>query len=104
MWSSSISAMGSSGGRGGGAAATASRRVWRGSALAGARLRQPCTLPVLQLARERTVGPVDHRLALVDAVEDLDVGAAGDADLDLAHFGLAVPVEDEQDLDRARLG
>src|SRR6202048_5243455 len=103
MWSSSISAMESAGARSGGASATASRRVWRGSALAGAGLRQPCTLPVLQLARERAVGPGDHRLALVDAVEDLDVGAAGDADLDLAHLGLAVLVEHEQHLDRPGL-
>src|SRR5438309_6720317 len=60
-----------------GALATAALRVLLLSRL-GRRLELHA-LPVLQLAGERAVGTVDHRLPIIDPVEDLDVRPAGDA-------------------------
>src|SRR5882724_2316689 len=57
-------------------------------------------LSFLQLARQRPVRPVHHRLAFVDAGEDLHVGAAGDPRLHLAHLRHTVLVDDENHLDR----
>src|SRR3954470_9679957 len=70
----------------------------------GARLRflHLDGIAVLQLAGEGAVRSLDHLLALVDAVEDLDVGAAGDAGMHFPHLRLAV-LHHEDDLHRLRL-
>src|SRR5215813_345898 len=81
--------------------ATASLRALVAGPLAG--LLRLDLLPLLQLARERAVGAVHHRVALGDAGEDLHVGAAGDAGLHLAHLGHAVLVHHEDHLDRLGL-
>src|SRR6266576_3331702 len=57
---------------------------------------------ILQLAGECPVRTVDHLLALVDPVEDLDVGATRDARVHFAHLRLAV-LHHEDDLHRLRL-
>src|SRR4051812_31286727 len=99
MWSSSISAMSSPAVASG--SATAALRALVPGPLAG--LLRLDLLSLLQLARERAVRPVHHRLALRHPAEDLHVGAAGDARLHLAHLRHAVLVHHEHHLHRLRL-
>src|SRR5471030_939330 len=60
-------------------------------------------LTILQLAGERAVRAVDDGVSLDDAVENLDVGAARKTNMNLAHLGRAVLVDDEHHLDRLGL-
>src|SRR5437868_3518977 len=83
-----------------GASATAALRALLFSRLV--RLLYLDALTLLQLARERPVGPVDHRLAVLDALEDLDVRPAGDPRAHFPHLRLAV-LDHEDDLHRLRL-
>src|SRR5438067_7518668 len=95
-----MSAMNVSGGRSYGASATAALRALLFS---GFRRRLHFdALPVLQLARERPVWPVHHRLAVVDPLEDLDVGAARDTGAHFAHLRFPV-LHHEDDLHGLRL-
>src|SRR5947209_8227123 len=101
MWSSSISAIVSflRGRSSPSELATASLRALVGASRCALLLLLLHLLAFLQLARERPVRAVHHRLALVDAVEDLHVGAAGDAGVHLAHLRDTVLVHHEHHLD-----
>src|SRR5256885_3937175 len=101
IFSSSISAMRSPEvAAADGASATAALRALLFSRLVG--LLHLDALPLLQLARERPIGTVDHRLAGLEAVEDFDVGPPGDARAHFPHLGLAV-LDHEDDLHRLGL-
>src|SRR2546422_11026277 len=81
MWSNSMSAMGFSGRSV--ASATAALRALVAGPLTG--FLRLDLLTFLQLARERAIGAVHHRVALVHPAEGLHVGAAGDPGLHPAH-------------------
>src|SRR6267143_705004 len=101
IFSSSISAMCSPGVAAATALlATAALRALLFSRLA--RLLHLDALPFLQLAGERAVGPVDHGLAVLDPLQDLDVRPAGDARAHFPHLRFAV-LDHENDLHRLGL-
>src|SRR2546421_3486312 len=94
MCSSSMSAMGFSGRSV--ASATAALRALVAGPLTG--FLRLYLLTYLQLARERAIGAVHHRVALVHPAEDLHVGAARDPGLHLPHLRHAVLVHHEDHL------
>src|ERR1700722_9720182 len=63
-------------------------------------LRLADQVPVLELLGQRPVGTLDDLVPVLQTLEDLELGVAGDAGADAAQVHAVVGVEHEDDLDQ----